>query len=192
VSESTDFVFKTFAVGHDQAGRLAADFRALDSSGETAQLWEKLRAEYAPLLAQLGWTLGTGQGEGAGADPHGDRPPTPGGTDAEPTGEQAPRDRFDKLPRARRLAYFAFLYVAQKTETPPDRLTDREAFDWLRENGIDEPDEIAGELADYCLPDRLDTFTGYCTQARRALGETKYSTRRDRPTGSSIVRADQI
>jgi hypothetical protein len=128
--------------------------------------------------------------EGAGAGSEGDRTPAPG--DATPTGDETNRDKFDKLPKARRLAYFAFQYAAEKSGTHPTRFLDRDAWDWLNENGIDEPDEIAGELANYRPPESFSTWVKYLGDARTALGEQKHRRGTPAPTGHSVVRRDEL
>jgi len=102
------------------------------------------------------------------------------------------RDEFDKLPKARRLAYFAFQYAAEKTGTHPTKLLDRDAWDWLNENGIDEPDEIAGELANYRPPKNPATWVKYLGEARNALREQKHRRGTPAPTGHSVVRRDEL
>jgi hypothetical protein len=68
------------------------------------------------------------------------------------------------------------------------RLTDQEAYDLLREEGFP---ENANELTDYRLP-AFDTWGRYLRQARGLTGEQKYTRRRGRPVGKSIVKSEQI
>jgi len=93
-----------------------------------------------------------------------------------------------KLAPAVRKAYLSFLYAEARNEK---RLEDREAYDWLREHGIDPAEEESGELADYKLP-AFDTWSRHLRTARKAVGEQKYTPRRARPTGHSSVRSGQI
>jgi len=98
-------------------------------------------------------------------------------------------DKLDELTPSVRKAYWSFLCAEAECER---RLEDREAYDWLRENGIDASKEDAGELEGYELPDEFDTWSRYLRGARKAIGEQKYTPRRGRPTGGSMVRRDQI
>jgi hypothetical protein len=109
-------------------------------------------------------------------DSHG--PPTP-----------AEREkRMRQLERARRKAYLAYEYAATNLGRSLTDLKDWEAWNWLKENGI--PDEIE-ELAGYQLPSK-ETFAKYVGEARAYLDERKYTRRRGRPHGKSIVRRDEI
>ncbi len=71
------------------------------------------------------------------------------------------------------------------------RPQDREAYDWLKENGIDADKGDVGELADYRLP-AFDTWGKQLRNARKPLGEQKYTRRGGRPTGRSIVAGKEI
>jgi hypothetical protein len=95
--------------------------------------------------------------------------------------------KLKQLEPAVRRAYFAYLYAENKAER---RLTDREAYDWLKENGISDKDPV-GELADYELPSFL-AFTRNCSEARSEVGENKHLPRRGRSTGKSVVKKDQV
>jgi hypothetical protein len=80
----------------------------------------------------------------------------------------------DKLALADKKAYFTYSYVEFKIVKP----TDRDAYDWLKENGL--PDEreasdLAKELTGYTLP-AFDTWSRQLRNARKALGEQKHST----------------
>jgi hypothetical protein len=115
------------------------------------------------------------------SDEHGDSDATP------ETVTQPSRDvLLRRMEPAARLAYLAYCYAEAKVER---RLEDREAFDWLKENGFDED---AGELVEYQLPRALDTWTRQLRSARNLLGEQKYTRRRGRSYGSSVVRQDEI
>ncbi|MCA9119319.1 MAG: hypothetical protein H6822_06230 [Planctomycetaceae bacterium] len=80
-------------------------------------------------------------------------------------------ETLSKIDRAHCNAYLAFLYAEAIAER---RLEDKEAYDWLRENGIEDP-----ELGDYVLP-AFDTWTRYLRAARKATGEQKYTSRIER------------
>jgi hypothetical protein len=77
-------------------------------------------------------------------------------------------------------------------ERKPDDLGDREAYEWLKENGVDPDKGDLGELTDYKPPPTLEAFRRYLGKARNALDERKYSRRGGRKHGRSIVKADQI
>lgn len=94
-----------------------------------------------------------------------------------------------QLEPAVRKAYFAFQYAETMNGR---RLEDREAYDWLYENGIDQGKGDLGELTDYQLPNSLETFRRYLGTARQALAERKYNRRGGREHGGSIVRGNKI
>ena len=98
---------------------------------------------------------------------------------------------LDKMEPADRKAYFAFQYAATKLGRMPEVLEDREAYEWLKENGIDQGKGDLGELADYKLPS-LATWSKQVRNARKPLREQKYTRRAGRPTGSSIVKDNEI
>ncbi len=100
-------------------------------------------------------------------------------------------DRYaalSKLQPAHRKAYLSFLYAEAKTEK---RLEDRDAYDWLKENGIDSDKEEDTELTDYELPS-FDTWGRQLREARRATGEQKYTPRRAKVSGRSIVKGTEV
>jgi hypothetical protein len=80
-------------------------------------------------------------------------------------------------------AYLSFLYAEAKAEK---RLEDIAAYEWLRENGLGDD---ADELVNYELP-IFKTWTRYLRRARSATGEQKYTPRRGRSSGKSIVDFD--
>jgi len=96
---------------------------------------------------------------------------------------------FDKLKPAEKKAYWALKYAEGEAGRS---LEDREAHEWLKENGIDEEKAGLGELANYEVPKSLDTFRHYVGKARTALDENKYTRRAGRERGRSIVRGDEI
>ena len=98
-------------------------------------------------------------------------------------------DRKAELEPAIRKAYLAFQYAETMRGR---RLEDREAYDWLKENGIDPEKGDLGELTDYQLPDSFETFKRYVVKARGALGESKYTGRAGRKHGKSVVWKNQI
>jgi len=87
------------------------------------------------------------------------------------------------LPPRVRLAYLAAQYAELKKEC---KLSDPDAWQYLKENGI----EGAGELDNYKLPPQ-GTFADYMTEARRAMGEKRKSPRGGR-TGRSIIRPTEM
>lgn len=96
-----------------------------------------------------------------------------------------------QLPRRVRKAYAAFQYAATSKEQKPEDLPDREAFDWLKKNGIDSEKGDLAELTDYRLPG-FHNWRRYVSEARRLLDERKHSPRAERKTGRSIVREREI
>ena len=92
------------------------------------------------------------------------------------------------LQPADRKAYLANQYA----ETMAGKqLQDHEAYDWLKENGIDTDKGDVGELADYNWPS-FDSWSKQLRNARNPLGEQKYTRRKGRAAGKSIVRADEV
>lgn len=146
-----------------------------------------LAATAATAPPSIDATPGTTQSEVKDGQAQGTAP-APG----DATGDETHRAEFSKLPKARRLAYFAFQYVAEKTGTHPGRLLDHDAWDWLNENGIDEPAGIVGELADYRPPNAPATWVRYLSEARKALGEQKRRRGTRATTGHSVIRRDEI
>jgi len=71
------------------------------------------------------------------------------------------------------------------------RLEDREAYDWLDENGIDTEKGDLGELTDYKLP-AFHTWSRQLRNGRQPLGEQKYTRRKGRAAGKSIVGGHKI
>lgn len=92
-------------------------------------------------------------------------------------------DDYQHLTPAARNAYFSF----QCAELAMGRrLTDREAYDWIKKNGI--PDSCGSkELSDYNPPD-FETWSRYLRIARQQLHLQKNTSRLGR-TGRSIVNA---
>lgn len=95
---------------------------------------------------------------------------------------------LDKLKPAHRKAWFSFVYAEAKSKR---RLEDRDAYNWIEENGIDPDEEQSGELVDYKLPS-FETWDRYLREARKATGEQKYTPRRGRETGRSVVKGSKI
>jgi len=87
-----------------------------------------------------------------------------------------------------RKAYLAYQYAETMVGR---RLQDREAYDWLEENGIDTSRGDVGELADYELP-AFDTWAKQLRNARKPLGEQKYTRRGGRAAGKSIVAGKDV
>lgn len=76
-----------------------------------------------------------------------------------------------------KLAYLAAQYAEQMNSK---QLSDRQSFDWLKENGVE----------GYTLPG-FDTFTDYLTKARKHMGEQRKTPRAGRPN-KSIVKQSEI
>jgi hypothetical protein len=111
--------------------------------------------------------------------------PSGGEQSNEPTD---PAEILKKLKSVERKAYFSYRFAESIAGI---QLTDREAYERLREDGIPEDRGDMGELTDYRLPD-FDTWTRYLRAARKELGEQKYTPRHGRPSGGSVVHRDQI
>ena len=111
---------------------------------------------------------------------------TPGQPATDPNVKR--REVLEGLQPADRKAYLAYQYAETMAEK---RLQDREAYDWLKENGIDANKGDVGELADYKLP-AFDTWAKQLRKARKPLGEQKYTRRAGRATGRSIVAGKEI
>ncbi len=92
------------------------------------------------------------------------------------------------LQPAVRKAYSSFVYAERIASK---KLEDREAYDWLKENGFPDDGGDQGELTDYTLP-AFDTWNRQVRAARKALGEQKNDRRAGRTTGRSIVSADKL
>ncbi len=125
-----------------------------------------------------------GSEENSGANP------TPEQPAADPNVKR--KEILDGLEPADRKAYFSFHYVAIRLERQPKLLQDREAYDWLQENGIDASRDDVGELADYQRPLNFESWRRQLSEARKLLGEQKYIPRAGRATGRSIVAAKEI
>jgi hypothetical protein len=132
---------------------------------------------------------GAGQGEGNAAGRAGDQgraepPEEIGGTKTD-----CDRDELIQgMKRSVRLAYLAYAYAESRAG---NRLEDQEAYQLLTDEGIPGNGGDRGELTDYRLP-AFTTWTRQLRIARSALGEQKYTRRRGRPIGKSIVRSDQV
>ena len=99
--------------------------------------------------------------------------------------EQINTGTLDSMKPSHRMAYLSFQHAAMKLERTPEGLTDNEAWEYLKGNGI----ENAGELDNYQLPMK-DTYTDYLTKARRLLGESKKSPRAN--ASRSVVKRSEI
>jgi hypothetical protein len=108
------------------------------------------------------------------------------GRDSQVTGK-----KLDELEPRYKNAYYAFLYASVGTETEPQRLTDRAAWDWLRENGIDTDEPGMSGFVNWKLP-TYDTWETYLVKARSALGENKHYPRGGRKLGKSVVGAKDL
>jgi hypothetical protein len=96
----------------------------------------------------------------------------------------APGQREDnklaKLTECERKAYLSYNYAETKEGR---QLSDREAWEYLKEHGIGDD---GGELSHYQPPLR-ETYTDYMSRARAKLGELKYTHRGGRAKGSRSV-----
>jgi hypothetical protein len=111
---------------------------------------------------------------------------TPGQSITDPNTNRAAV--LKKMQPADRKAYLSYQYAETMAEK---RLQDREAYNWLKENGIDNSRDDVWELADYKFP-AFDTWSKQLRNARKLLGEQKYTRRGGRPTGRSIVNRQEI
>lgn len=85
-------------------------------------------------------------------------------------------------------AYRSFEYACRQSG---GHLSDRDAYNYLEENGVDESDPHCGDLESYELPS-IETWGRYLRDGRRAYG-TQKNRRRLTSTGSrSVIRQDQI
>ncbi len=96
------------------------------------------------------------------------------------TPRQSPADDRDTSPqfdvepsKATQLAMLTFEYAQTKKKC---QLEDREAYDFLKEQGIQTDEGDCGELSDYSLP-AFDTWTRYLREYRQAKGQQKYKRR---------------
>jgi hypothetical protein len=143
---------------------------------------ELLEALHRAVDAVAAWCEGRGAVGAAGGATTGAEQPEGTGADTRRTAAMA------SLRPAERKAYYSFRAAELKSEK---QLEDREAYELLKEEGIPENAESGGELADYQLPPYA-SWTRYLRKARKALGEQKYTSRRERPHGKSVVERDQI
>jgi hypothetical protein len=105
-------------------------------------------------------------------------PATTGLSEEERAAKLMPKEqKVDKLLR----------WLMVNLETDPAKLTDREAYDWLKDKENRWPDTLFAGAADYELP-AYSTFERYCRSARRKLGENKNSRKSDRTPSRSVVR----
>jgi hypothetical protein len=139
---------------------------------ESRMYWEKkfFHREWVAILPKIKTVRGLATG--------------PSGKIQNPTEHDASgkQDTVGCLPRAQQLAYLAAEYAESENHR---QMTDREAYDWLKENGIG-----GDEFNDYKLP-LPGTFADYLTKARRALGEQRKQPRGGR-TGRTVKRQSEI
>jgi len=167
----------------DDCTEVVKELRRFDDKGQTRELWERLVKECPSVLIKAGLTPTgkTGEGEGVGgAGPTASQPAT--------TLSASRKVPLKQLKPAMRKAYWAWQYAESENGR---RMEDREAYDWLRENGIDQDKGDFGELTDYEPPESFETFKRYVVESRRVLNEGKY-TRRAGRTGRSVVQRDAI
>jgi hypothetical protein len=133
-----------------------------------------------------------GKGGNVGSTPPTAKPNEGEGTGGagSPNGQTAVVSGLGQLEPADRKAYFTYSYAEYKL----GKQTDREAYDWLMENGLpdeSESAELARELAGYTLP-VFATWARQLRNARKVLGEQKHNRRSGRAVGGSIARGDEI
>jgi hypothetical protein len=151
------------------------------SAGNESVYFHSLDLKYVNAERRLRELAATFGGTGADSDQAIPEPAEgTGQRQSKKPGEQAP------LSSAVRKAYLSFEAARLKAEKKD--MKDWEAYKVLKEEGI--PEGIP-ELADYRLPAK-DTWCRYLRTARKALEEQKYTRRRGRPHGKSIVRQHQI
>ncbi|MCC6127400.1 MAG: hypothetical protein IT426_20775 [Pirellulales bacterium] len=92
------------------------------------------------------------------------------------------------LQPADRKAYLSFQYAESKVGK---KLEDREAYDILNEEDIPTDEGDLGELVDYKLP-AFGTWAKQLRNARKPLGDQKYTCRGGRTAGQSIVSGREI
>jgi hypothetical protein len=95
-----------------------------------------------------------------------------------------------RLEPADQKAYYSYGHAESKL----GRTTDRQAYDYLRDNGLPderESPELASALAGYKLP-TFATWSKQVRNARKRLGEQKHTRRAGRPRGRSTVRGREI
>ncbi|HVA50199.1 MAG TPA: hypothetical protein VNH11_27820 [Pirellulales bacterium] len=115
-------------------------------------------------------------------------PPATGASEQSEGAGKSRAEILKSLSLCIRQAYFAFEFAQTMSG---DKLEDREAYDYLHENGLHDNAGDLGELSDYELP-VFETWRRYISEARRPLGEQKYSRRANRPKGRSIANADEV
>ncbi len=124
------------------------------------------------------------EGNGGG-DSKQKNPPSP------PDPAAARQAALEELRPADLKAYYSYGYAESKLGAT----TDRQAYQWLKENGL--PDErelpeLTESLADYKLPS-LATWSKQIRNARAMLGEQKHTRRAGRAAGSrSIVASREL
>ena len=107
-------------------------------------------------------------------------------TDGIPPEQQV--EIFEQLEPAIQKAYLSYEYAESKVEK---KLQDRDAYEYLNEYGVTSNEGDLGDLTDYLLP-AFNTWSRQLRSARHALREQKYTSRAGRPSGSSVVRSDEI
>jgi hypothetical protein len=165
---------------HDPAQLVAAANLLARASAKVRPMAGQPEAgERTPENAALSQSAG-GRAETEGAE--GDTGDATGsGSEEQVEADSATPSNLAELADAPRLAFLAYSYAEERGHAG----TDRNAYDWLNEEGL--PDEFG----DYELPP-FDTWQRYLGRARNALGEQKYQRRKGRLHGGSIRRRDEI
>jgi hypothetical protein len=107
--------------------------------------------------------------------------PTPSTQSESPRTDLPACDLLGGLPQSRKRAYQLCLSALEAAPHLKDA-TDKDIYDWLSEHR-DEGDDP--------LP-KFETFSRYLGECRNKLGNQKRKPRAGRPTGRSIVQADEI
>ncbi|HEX5443977.1 MAG TPA: hypothetical protein VFW87_09125 [Pirellulales bacterium] len=96
-------------------------------------------------------------------------PPATGGSEK---GEGVGKSRAEILQSLAISVREAYLAYELAETTKSKRLQDREAYEYIRGNGLPDKGGDLGELTDYEVPD-FDTWARYLRRARNALGDHK-------------------
>ncbi len=190
---SSDDLRKAALEHFERRKKLVGKLGSLDEKGRTSEVWDKLLREYPSVLIQSGLMSdqATGNADSTALLPErGEANEGAGSTTTSKTAKTEEEDpnryaALGKLQLAFQKAWFSFVYAEAKQET---RLEDRQAWDWLTENGIENDDE--GILKGYELP-TFDTWSRQLRRARKAVGEQKYTPQKDKQPSRSIIPANK-
>jgi len=130
-------------------------------------------------------TASVGAGITAGPSMTTDSPLT---AEDEPLSPEKRAKMWATLQPCERQAYLSFEHAQTKHER---QLEDKEAYDFLKENGIERNAGDLENLKDY-EPPTFDTWSRQLRKARQQLRENKYRRRGAPRTTRSIVKGDEI